>query len=128
MESLDRYTEAVVDHVRHPRHAGPVEAAHGVGVAENPACGDVIRMTLRLADARLERVGFEAEGCPATMAAASAAAELACGREAAAVLGLAPGEVERALGGLPPGRTHGAELACRALRTAVRDAVDGRAP
>jgi nitrogen fixation NifU-like protein len=120
MEPLSRYRPEVIDHVRHPRNPGRVTAPDGEGEAENPPCGDLVRITLRLNGERVTQARFQAEGCPATLASASALTELLAGLTRTQAEAVDPDAVAEALGGLPAGRFHGAELACRAARAALR--------
>jgi nitrogen fixation protein NifQ len=69
------------------------------------------------------QVRFQIYGCGPTIAAASAASELATTRSVEAVLGFTPGDVEAALDGLPDDRRHAAEVVAGALRAAARDAL-----
>ncbi len=115
------YSPRVHDHVAHPRNRGPVEDANGVGMDENPVCGDVMTVWIRVEDGVVNRTGFEVHGCAPSIAAGSAVTEMILNRTIDEVGGLQPGPIEQALGGLPPGKRHCAQLASRAVRRAVAD-------
>ena len=66
------YSQQVLDHFEHPRNAGEVARADAAVQLENPACGDVLKLTLRLADGRIDEIRFLAKGCVASMACGSA--------------------------------------------------------
>ncbi len=116
-----RYSEAVVDHFLNPRNAGLMVDPDGVGEDEYEGCGDLARIFLRVREGRAVEVRFQAYGCGPTIAAASAASELAGGRPLEDLVHLKADEVERALAGLPDDRRHAAELAAGALRAAALD-------
>lgn len=120
MEPLDRYTDAVVDHVRRPRNAGPLRPADAQADARNPACGDLVRIYLRVTEGAVTAAGFQAEGCPATVACASRLTEVLAGLPVDGLEDLDPDALAADLGGLPPDRFHAAEVACRAARLAGR--------
>src|SRR5919109_533843 len=66
-------------HLQEPHARGPVPDGAHVGSAGGHVCGDLVRMAVLPAGGRIEEISFEAEGCGATLAAASACALLADG-------------------------------------------------
>ena len=86
---------------------------------ENPACGDVIELTVKLGDGRIEAIRFRAKGCVAAMACGSALTELVRGRSVAEVRELRREELLRAVGGLPHASAHASHLAMDALEAAL---------
>ncbi len=116
-----RYSAKLVDHFRNPRNVGMMQNPDGVGEDEYGGCGDVVRFSLRVQDGKAAEVRFQTYGCGPTIAAASAASELATGRDVERLLALAADEVEAALDGLPEERRHAAEVAVGALHAAGRD-------
>jgi NifU-like protein involved in Fe-S cluster formation len=66
------------EHFDRPRHVGAPEGAGLRGEARNEACGDILVLWLRVggSPARVEAAGWKAQGCPATLATASAACEV----------------------------------------------------
>jgi nitrogen fixation NifU-like protein len=116
-----RYSEALIDHFLNPRNVGLMREPDGVGADEYDGCGDLARFFLRVRDERAIEVRFQTYGCGPTIAAASAASELVHGRLVKDLLDLDPGEIERALDGLPADRKHAAEVAAGALRAAALD-------
>jgi nitrogen fixation NifU-like protein len=110
-----------VDHFLNPRNAGMMRAPDGTGESEYAGCGDLTRFFLRVRVGRVLEVRFQTYGCGPTIAAASAASELARGRPVDALRHLGAAEVEAALEGLPDDRKHAAEVAAGALRAAADD-------
>ena len=95
----------------------------GVGEGEFRECMDLVRFHLRVRQGRVMEARFQAYGCGPTIAAASAATEVATGCRLEALLELSAARVEAAVGGLPEARRHAAEVAALALRAAARDAL-----
>src|SRR4029453_16719262 len=77
------------------------------------------RIAVRVADGSIADATFEAEGCGAAVAAASACIELIRGTPLLDAARLGPGDVSDQLGGLSPGKLHAAELATHALHRAL---------
>ncbi|HUX68670.1 MAG TPA: iron-sulfur cluster assembly scaffold protein [Terriglobales bacterium] len=113
------YSAALLDHFQHPRNAGTVADADATAQLENPACGDELQLTLKIAAGRIEEIRFLARGCTAAIACGSALTELARGRTVAEARGLGREELVRAVGGLPPASHHASQLALEALRAAL---------
>ncbi len=104
-------------------HRGPAPDGSFSGAAGGSACGDLARISLSLADGRVELASFDAEGCAATNAACEAATELCEGRTVLDAARLGAGELDEALGGLRPQMRHAAGLAADALARALAGAA-----
>ena len=113
------YSDAVLDHFQNPRNPGEVSDADAVAEIENPACGDVLRLTLKIKSGRIAEIGFKAKGCVPSMACASALTELVGGQTVAAARLINRESVIAAVGGLPQASAHAAQLALDALRAAL---------
>jgi tRNA-specific 2-thiouridylase len=120
--------ERFEDHLRHPRGRGREVAGALHGAAGGAACGDLVRISVAVERDRVRAAGFEASGCGATIAAASAAVELAEGAELIAAARIGAPRISAELGGLSAGKLHAADLASDALHRALGAAVraDGR--
>ena len=117
------YSPQLLDHFEHPRNPGVIEDASASAQLQNPACGDVLRLTLKLAEGRIAAIRFQARGCVASMACGSALTELVNGCTAAEARALSMDDLLRAVGGLPPASGHAARLALDTLAAAL-DAAD----
>jgi tRNA-specific 2-thiouridylase len=119
--------ERFADHLRHPRGRGhePADAFHGA--AGGAACGDLVRLSVAVEGDRVVDAGFEASGCGATIAAASAAVELVRGARVLDAARAGSPAVAAELGGLSAGKLHAADLAADALARALGAAVAARA-
>jgi NifU-like protein involved in Fe-S cluster formation len=119
------YSAQVLDHFENPRNAGLVENPDASVQIENPACGDILKLTLKLAapnpdaTASIAAIRFQAKGCVASMACASALTELVHGQTLAHARGLRQEDLLAAVGGLPPASAHAAHLALDALQAAL---------
>lgn len=115
------YTPQVADHIAHPRNVGELEHPSGVGDVTNEVCLDRIKLTITADAATLIDAKVKAQGCPPTIAAASALTELIIGRSLADVQSLTRRDIVESLGRLPAAKMHCASLAIDALRAAIDD-------
>lgn len=114
------YSAQVLDHFQNPRNAGDIAGADAVVEIENPACGDVLRLTLKIDAGRITEIRFKAKGCVASIACASALTELVKGKTPSEVRILSRDALIRAVGSLPQGSIHASQLALDALSAALR--------
>src|ERR1700678_259551 len=105
------YSPQVLDHFEHPRNAGEIAGPDASIQMENPVCGDVLRLTLKVAAGRIGEIRFLAKGCVPSMACASALTELVWGKTLAEARNLRREELVARLGGLPPASSHAGHLA-----------------
>ena len=122
--------ERFEDHLRHPRGRGRAVSGAFDGAAGGAACGDLVRMSVAVEGDRVRAAGFEASGCGATIAAASAAVELVEGAGLLDAARIGSPRIAAELGGLSAGKLHAADLASDALHRALGAAVraNGRLP
>lgn len=113
------YSAQVLDHFQNPRNAGDLPDPDGTAELENPACGDVLRLTLKASTDRITQAKFKARGCVAAIACGSALTELLAGKTLSDVHKLRRDDLIAAVGGLPQGSTHAAQLAMDALAAAL---------
>ena len=108
------YSERLLAHFQSPRNAGELPGASITVDAENPACGDRLRLSVRLDGERIAEARFLAKGCTASIAAGSALTVWLTGKSLAEVAGAGKSgirdAVEAELGGLPPASRHAAAL------------------
>jgi NifU-like protein involved in Fe-S cluster formation len=116
------YSRELLDHFEHPRNAGEVTNADATVQVENPACGDILKLSLKLAEGRVAEIRFLAKGCVPAMACGSALTELVRGKTIEAAAGLRREELVQAVGGLPETSIHASHLAMDALATALKQA------
>jgi NifU-like protein involved in Fe-S cluster formation len=114
------YSAQLLDHFQNPRNPGDVAGADAMAEIENPACGDMLRLTLKIEVGRIAAVGFKAKGCVPSMACASALTEMIVGRTIAEAGGMNREAIITAVGGVPEASTHAAQLALDALAAALK--------
>jgi tRNA-specific 2-thiouridylase len=116
------------EHLSAPAGRGGLANSPHSGAAGGAACGDLVRVAVRVDGDRVAEAGFDASGCGALTAAASALVELVVGRPLLDAARVTPDRVAGALGGLVPPKRHAAELAADALHRALGAAArDGAA-
>ncbi|MGH9446377.1 MAG: iron-sulfur cluster assembly scaffold protein [Terriglobia bacterium] len=109
------YSEKVLDHFHHPRHAGEISQPSLTVEVTNPVCGDVLKVWLRLSSGRVDAAKFKVAGCVPAVACGSWLAEWIQGKTLAALTPVSPSQIEEALGGLPAASKHASALASEAL-------------
>lgn len=114
------YSAQLLDHFQNPRNPGEVSEPNAVAEVENPACGDVLRLTLRVEGGRITEIRFKAKGCVPSMACGSVLTELVAGQTVDACRALRRESVVEAAGGLPQASMHAAQLALDTLLAALR--------
>jgi nitrogen fixation NifU-like protein len=118
------YSDRVVDHVENPRNVGSLDAkdpAVGTGLVGAPACGDVMKLQIRVSDAGvIEEARFKTFGCGSAIAASSLVTEWVKGRTVEQALAISNREVAEELA-LPPVKIHCSVLAEDAIHAAVAD-------
>jgi nitrogen fixation NifU-like protein len=110
------YSEAVLDHFQNPRHAGTLDPATARVSVENPVCGDILELSIRVDAGRIVEARFRTRGCVTSMACSSFLAEWLHGKTPAEAREITPEQISTALGGLPPATFHAAQLARDAVQ------------
>jgi nitrogen fixation NifU-like protein len=113
------YNETLIDHFMHPRNVGEIENPDAMAVVGDPACGDFIRVYLRVEDDRISAFKFLTQGCPGAISTSSIATELAIGKTLEEALKLTDNDVIEAAGGIPARKAHCSLLAIRGLHQAI---------
>lgn len=124
------YSDKVMDHFGNPRNVGVIADADGVGEVGNPVCGDVMKITIKVDDDRIDDIKFQTLGCGAAIATSSIVTEMAKGMTLAEAVAITKSQVAEELGGLPPAKMHCSVLATDGLKKAVDDYLvrHGREP
>lgn len=110
---------ALADHYRNPRNLGDLDAPDAVAIVHNPACGDMLRLVLRVEDDRIVAARFKAYGCASAIAAASAMTELITGTSVRQASSLKDEDITAVIGPLPALKVHALVLAREGLRQAL---------
>ncbi|MFZ0277520.1 MAG: iron-sulfur cluster assembly scaffold protein [Candidatus Sulfotelmatobacter sp.] len=113
------YSAQLLDHFQNPRNVGELADADAAAEIENPACGDVLRLTLKSGGGRITGARFKAKGCVASIACGSALTEMIVGKTLNEAHELRREDVIAVVGSLPQASTHAAQLALDALSAAL---------
>lgn len=119
--SYTLYNATVMDHFMNPRNMGDLKDADGVGEVGAAACGDIMKISLKVKDGKICDARFKTFGCGSAIASSSMATELILGRTIQEAMDFSNEEVVSALGGLPPVKIHCSVLAEEALKAALED-------
>jgi nitrogen fixation NifU-like protein len=114
------YPEALLDHFQNPRNVGELDAPAIVVEASNPACGDILRLSVRVEDGAVREVRFKVRGCTASIAAGSALTEWLAGKTRAELASFKPGIIDGAVGGLRAESKHAAVLCADGVKLLAR--------
>ena len=114
------YSAKLLDHFEHPRNVGEIAGADASARVENPACGDIMQLTLKLAAGRIAEARYRTRGCVASIACGSALTEMLVGLTPAEAAALRRESLVATVGGLPNESTHASHLAIDALRAALK--------
>jgi len=120
-EELGSYSSMVMDHLKHPRNMGEMDNPDGVGEAQNPVCGDIMRLFIKVEMERIVDAKSLTFGCGAAIASASITTEIIKGKKIEEALMISDQAIAEALGGLPPAKIHCSVLAEKAIQAAVLD-------
>jgi len=121
MSNVHPYSEIVMDHFANPRNMGDMDEPSAVGNVGNPACGDMMRLYLKIEDGKVVDAKFKTFGCGAAIASSSMLTEMIKGKTLEEAMKLTNQEVVDALGGLPPVKIHCSVMAEEALKAAMED-------
>jgi len=118
------YTQKVLEHFRTPHNFGSMKNPTAVGQVGNLACGDVMKLYLKIAKNKtgqdfIEDVKFETLGCAAAIATSSVITDLAKGKTLTEALKIKNEDIIKALDDLPAVKIHCSLLAADALAEAI---------
>jgi nitrogen fixation NifU-like protein len=116
------YSEKVIDHYENPRNVGKLDADDtvGTGVVGAPACGDVMRLQIKVEEGIIVDAKFKTYGCGSAIASSSLVTEWVKGKTLEQAGTITNAEIAEELA-LPPVKIHCSILAEDAIKAAVAD-------
>ena len=115
------YRPELLDHFQHPRNVGQMESPDVCVQAENPACGDVMKLMLRVSKGTISEAKYQVRGCVASIACGSALTEAIAGKRIAEAAAVRRELLVEVLGGLPNESLHASHLAIDCLKLALKE-------
>ena len=117
------YSEKVIDHYENPRNVGSFEKGDdsvGTGMVGAPACGDVMKLQIKVKDGVITDARFKTYGCGSAIASSSLVTEWVKGRTLEEAGSIQNSQIAQELA-LPPVKIHCSILAEDAIKAAVED-------
>ncbi len=117
------YSDKVLDHYENPRNVGSIIADDiniGTGMVGAPACGDVMKLQIKVVDGIIEDAKFKTYGCGSAIASSSLVTEWVKGKSLNEAEMLSNAEIAKELE-LPPVKIHCSILAEDAIKAAIKN-------
>ena len=115
------YTEKVMDHYRNPRNVGKLDNPDAVGIAGSLACGDQLKIYLKIENGIVTDAKFQTFGCGSAVASSSILTEMIIGKSIEEVKKITNKDIADQLGGLPPEKMHCSVMGYEALEDALKN-------
>jgi len=117
------YSTKVIDHYEHPRNVGSLDKSDesvGTGIVGAPACGDVMKLQIKVENGVITDAKFKTYGCGSAIASSSLVTEWVKGMSIDKAMEIKNSQIAEELS-LPPVKIHCSVLAEDAIKAAIRD-------
>lgn len=118
------YSDKVIDHYRNPRNVGKIDNADAVGLAGSLACGDQLKIYLKISNGIVTDAKFQTFGCGSAVASSSILTEMIIGKSVEEVKKITNKDIADQLDGLPPEKMHCSVMGYEALEDALKNYDD----
>ncbi|TKB27628.1 Fe-S cluster assembly protein NifU [Desulfopila sp. IMCC35006] len=116
------YTDKVQEHFLHPHNVGEIEKPSGTGDVGSLACGDALKLTLKInKDDIITEAKFKTFGCASAIASSSVLTDMVTGMSVDEAAKITNEDIASALGGLPKEKMHCSVMGREALEAAIAD-------
>lgn len=119
------YSEKVLEHFMHPKNMGEMEKADAVATEGSPACGDQVKIFLKIerkdGQRTISDISFLSYGCASNIATASMITQMAKGKTIKEAKKISWKDATKLLDGLPPTKIHCSVLAVDTLKSAIKN-------
>ena len=119
-----KYSDKVMDHYRNPRNVGKIDDADVIGEAGSLACGDSLKLYLKIKDGVVTDAKFQTFGCGSAVASSSILTEMVIGKPLEEVRKITNADIAKELDGLPPEKMHCSVMGHEALEDALKKYYD----
>ncbi len=122
----EMYSKELMRRFRHPKNYGEIKNYSGLGKVENPACGDILWLYIKVKKNKkgeeiIDKIKFKTMGCPAAISVSDMVCDLAKGKTIKEAKKITNKLIAEKLQGLPKIKYHCSLLGEEALHKAIKD-------